>query len=137
MDNLLLFLFMYNGFNKMLLFHSKFLIFFLMSCSEAILDFWSIKIITPQKLFLPIISILWFLGRIWIWIWILVFNATFSNISTISWRPALLVKEARREPPTMGNQQIICITCGHESSAPFLKFTKLGANPRRISDRLV
>jgi hypothetical protein len=26
----------------------------------------------------------------WIWIWILVFNATFSNISAISWRPVLV-----------------------------------------------
>ena len=28
------------------------------------------------------------------WIWILVFNATFSNISAISWRPVLVVEEA-------------------------------------------
>ena len=27
-------------------------------------------------------------------IWFLVFNATFSNISAISWRPALVVEEA-------------------------------------------
>jgi hypothetical protein len=31
----------------------------------------------------------------WIWIWILVFNVTFSNISAISWRPVLVVEEAR------------------------------------------
>jgi len=38
--------------------------------------------------------------------WLLVFNANFSNISAISWRPVLVVEEAgvrtRREPPTMG-----------------------------------
>jgi hypothetical protein len=34
------------------------------------------------------------LRDIWIWIWILVFNATFSNISSISWRPVLVVEEA-------------------------------------------
>jgi len=31
---------------------------------------------------------------IWIWIWMLVFNATFSNISAISWWPVLVVEEA-------------------------------------------
>jgi hypothetical protein len=39
----------------------------------------------------------------------LVFNATFSNISAISWRPLLVVEEAR----------VPFITCGCESSAPF------------------
>ena len=29
-----------------------------------------------------------------VWIWILVFNATFSNISAISWRPVLVLEEA-------------------------------------------
>jgi hypothetical protein len=29
-----------------------------------------------------------------IWFWFLVFNATFSNISAISWRPVLVVEEA-------------------------------------------
>jgi hypothetical protein len=37
----------------------------------------------------------------------------------------------------MGNQLVNFITCGCESSAPFLQFTKPGANPRRIGDRLV
>jgi hypothetical protein len=32
---------------------------------------------------------------------------------------------------------IIFISCGCKSSVPFLLFTKLGANPRRIGDRLV
>jgi len=67
-----------------------------------------------------------------------VFNATFNNISAISWRPVLVVEESqstRREPPTMGKQLVNFITCGCESSAPL--FTKPGANPRSIGDRLV
>jgi hypothetical protein len=46
-----------------------------------------------------------------------VFNATFSNISAISWRPVLVVEEAG--PPTMGKQLVNFITCGCELSAPF------------------
>jgi hypothetical protein len=45
------------------------------------------------------------------------FNATFSNISAISWRPVLVVEEVgstRREPPTMGKQLVNFITCGCE-----------------------
>jgi hypothetical protein len=52
-----------------------------------------------------------------------VFNATFSNISAISWRPVLVVEEAgstRREPQTLGKQLANYITCGCESSAPIL-----------------
>ena len=37
----------------------------------------------------------------------------------------------------MGKQLVNFITCGCGPSAPFLQFTKLGANPRRIGDRLV
>jgi hypothetical protein len=51
-----------------------------------------------------------------------VFNATFSNISDISWRPVSVVEEAgvlRREPPTMGKQLVNFITCGCELNAPF------------------
>ena len=59
----------------------------------------------------------------WWLIWFLVFNATFSSISAISWRPVLVVEEAG-EPPTMGNQLVSFIT-------------KPGAIPRRIGDRLV
>jgi len=44
-----------------------------------------------------------------------VFNATFSNISTISWRPVLVVGETGEN---MGKQLINFITC--ESSASFL-----------------
>jgi hypothetical protein len=53
----------------------------------------------------------------------LVFNATFSNISAISWWPVLVVgrgRSTRREPPTMGKQLVNFITCGCESSVPFL-----------------
>ena len=53
----------------------------------------------------------------------LVFNATFSNISAMSWRPVLVVEEAGvpgEEPPTMGKQLVNFIACGCESSAPFL-----------------
>jgi hypothetical protein len=48
-------------------------------------------------------------------------DATFSNISVISWRPVLVVDEAstQTEPPTMGKQLVNVITCGWESSAPF------------------
>jgi hypothetical protein len=35
----------------------------------------------------------------------------------------------RREPLTMGKQLVNFITCGCESNAPFLQFTKPGANP--------
>ena len=50
--------------------------------------------------------------------WFIVFDVTFSNISAISWRPVLVVEEAR-EPPTMGKQLVSFITCGCESSVPF------------------
>ena len=55
-------------------------------------------------------------------IWFLVFNATFSNISAISWRPVLVVEEdgVPRENQTMGKQLENFITCGGKSSAPFL-----------------
>jgi len=63
---------------------------------------------------------------------VLVFNATFSNISAISWRPVLVVEEAgstRREPPTLGKQLVNFITCGCESSAPFFVIYKAGHEP--------
>jgi hypothetical protein len=50
-------------------------------------------------------------------IWFLVFNATFSNyIMATSFSGG----RSRREPPTMGKQLVSLITCGCESSAPFL-----------------
>ena len=69
--------------------------------------------------------------------WFLVFNATFRNISAISWRPVLVVEEAG--VPGENHRpwaRVRFITCGCESSAPFLWFTKPGVNPRRIGDRL-
>ena len=36
----------------------------------------------------------WFIKYIYYWFWFLVFNATFRNISAISWRPVLVVEEA-------------------------------------------
>ena len=49
----------------------------------------------------------------------MVFNATFSNISAISWRPVLVVEEAgvpgENNRPWASNWY----TCGCESSAPF------------------
>jgi hypothetical protein len=43
-----------------------------------------------------------------IYFYFLCFNATFSNISAISWRPLLVVEEARvpRQPPTIGKQVV-------------------------------
>ena len=52
-------------------------------------------------------------------IWFLVFNATFSNISSISWRPLLVVEEVgvpgENHRPLASNWNFI--TCGCESSA--------------------
>ena len=95
----------------------------------------------------------------------MVFNTTFNNISVILWRTVLLVhlidlnfwclmplsaifqlypgdqflvvEEAGVPERTMGKQLVNYTICGCESSAPFLQFTKPGANPRRIGDRLV
>ena len=64
----------------------------------------------------------------------LVFNATFSNISAISWRPVLVVEEAEYPERTTDQGQA---TGKLESSAPFLEFTKPGANPRRMGERFV
>ena len=63
------------------------------------------------------------------------FNATFSYIMATSFSGGRS-RNTRREPPTMDKQLVIFITCGCESIAPFLSFTKPGANPRCISDRL-
>ena len=50
-------------------------------------------------------------------IWFIVFNVTISNISAISWRPVLVVEEARvpGEPLTMGKSLVNFITCSCES----------------------
>jgi hypothetical protein len=68
------------------------------------------------------------------------FNATFSNISAYIMATSFSggkSRSTRKEPPTMGKQLVNFITCDCESSAPFLKFTMPGANPRHIGDRLV
>ena len=55
--------------------------------------------------------------------WFLVFDATFSNISTISWWPVLVVEEAgvpREKHRPWASNCFNFITCGCESSAPFL-----------------
>jgi hypothetical protein len=38
-------------------------------------------------------------------------------------------RSTRREPPTMGKQLVNFITCGCESSAPFLVIYKAGREP--------
>jgi hypothetical protein len=59
--------------------------------------------------------------------WFMVFNATFNNISVMSWLSVLLVEELEtgvhvenHRPVTMGKQLVNFITCGCESSTPFL-----------------
>ena len=59
-----------------------------------------------------------------------VLNATFSNISAISWRLVLVVEETgvpEREASTMGKQLVNFITC--DSSAPFFVIYKAGREP--------
>jgi hypothetical protein len=60
------------------------------------------------------------------------FNATFSNLSAISWRPVLVVEEARREPLTIGKQLVNFITCGCYSSAPFFVTYKSRARTHAV-----
>ena len=52
--------------------------------------------------------------------WLFLLNATFSNISAISWRPIVVVEKDRvpkREPLTMDKQLVNFITYGSESSS--------------------
>jgi hypothetical protein len=65
----------------------------------------------------------------------IVFNATFSNISAISWRPVLVMEEAG--VPGENHRPWATGKLYHLRLRPFLEFTKPGANPRRIGDRLV
>ena len=65
-----------------------------------------------------------------------VLNATFSNISAISWRPVLVVEEAGVSP-TIGKQLVNFITCGCKSSAPFFVIYKAGREPTPYGDRLL
>ena len=55
--------------------------------------------------------------------WFMVFNATFNNISAISWRSVLVVEEAG----VPGENHFI--TCGCESSAPFFVIYKAWREP--------
>ena len=68
------------------------------------------------------------------------FNATFSNISAISWRPVLMVEEAgvpgENHRPWASNWWALSLAAAGRVHL-FLYFTKPGANPRRIGDRLV
>jgi hypothetical protein len=47
-----------------------------------------------------------------------VFNATFNNISAISWRPILVVDETG-EPTTIGKQLVNFINCGCDECTLF------------------
>ena len=59
------------------------------------------------------------------------FQQYFNYIMTISLSGGGS-QSTRREPPTIDKQLVNFITCDCESSAPFLLFTKTGANPRHI-----
>jgi hypothetical protein len=70
--------------------------------------------------------------------WFLVFNATFRNISAISWRPVLVVEEAGVSGEILHGQvtgKLYHLRLRVECTL-FL-FTKPGAIPRHIGDRLV
>jgi hypothetical protein len=64
----------------------------------------------------------WSLLFVWSF-YFLCFNATFNNISAISWRPVLVVGEAEYpEIATHHGQAVNLITCGCESSRGTLLF---------------
>ena len=90
-----------------------------------------ISLSVPQwKFFLCLIGLIWFT----------VFNATFSNISAISWRPVLVMEEAGVPERTIDHGQAtgklynlrLRVEC-----TLFCNLQKPGANPRCIGDRLV
>ena len=58
----------------------------------------------------------------------LVFNATFSNISAISWRPVLVVEEAGVDHG-QATGKLYHLAAGCESSAPFFVIYKAGCEP--------
>ena len=67
-------------------------------------------------------------------IWVLVFNATFSNISAISIIMATSFsggrsRSTRWEPSTICKQLVNFITCGCESSGPIFIIYKAGCEP--------
>jgi hypothetical protein len=56
------------------------------------------------------------------WFGIMAFNATFNNISAISWRSVLLVKETGEKSQTGGKSltSFIFIYCRHTNSFTFV-----------------
>ena len=58
-------------------------------------------------LFLSSYEILWVHVFIWVWFMVMVFNATFNNVSVISWWSVLLVEETgeprENHPPVGGH----------------------------------
>jgi len=64
----------------------------------------------------------------------------FSNISAISWRPALVVVEAgvpgENHRPWASNWLTLSLAAASRVH-PFFLFYKAGTNPRRIGDRIV
>ena len=52
------------------------------------------------RIIIPVMLSLIYLRGLWMWLWFMVFNDTFNNISVVSCRSFLLVKETRRKPPT-------------------------------------
>jgi hypothetical protein len=67
-------------------------------------------------------------------------KATFGNISAISWRPVLVVEEAvvpgENHRPWASNWSTSSLAAASRVQ-PFMWFTKPGANPCHIGDRLV
>ena len=71
-------------------------------------------------------------------IWFLVFKCHFQEYFTYVMATSFSGGRSRstqKEPPTMGKQVVNLITCGWESSAPFLVIYKEATNPRCIGDR--
>ena len=97
----------------------------LMPKSEMAVKLLIPKSVLTTKLFMPksdLIDVILFI----------VLNATFSTISTISWRPILVVEKLKstwREPPTMDKQLVNFITCSCKSSAPFFVIYKAERKP--------
>jgi hypothetical protein len=72
---------------------------------------------------------------------VMVFNATFNNnITVISWQSVLLEEETgvsgENHRPAASHRQTLSLAAASRVH-PFLLFTKPGANPCRIGDRLI
>ena len=79
-----------------------------------------------------------FMLEIWLDLIFFVLNATFSNISAISWPPVLVVEEVVSEWATgHGKQLVNFITCGCESSAPFFVISKAWCEPLKYDIQLL